>query len=256
MGYKFTEPDRTDEDTGTKGEADRPGNTLFNHELAFRAQVEAVDNKMLSARQYQLLEGLERALAGLCRQVFEQALPMRLDKVCVNDYRQQLGTFRSQLAEQLPDAEWQVCKDAAKDIVKEGFPEEMALEMASFRYLAGFLPAVHIVEKTGTDLLQAIRAAHRGEQFVDPALAGHVISSYVGRQSTNKGGRVNLLTPREQEVCSLLAYGHTNGEIAGKLFISERTVETHREHLMGKLNLKSRAELVRFSIDNDLLKLG
>jgi DNA-binding NarL/FixJ family response regulator len=111
-------------------------------------------------------------------------------------------------------------------------------------------------KSTGTDLLQAIRAAHRGEQFVDPALAGHVISSYVGRQSTNKGGRVNLLTPREQEVCSLLAYGHTNGEIAGKLFISERTVETHREHLMGKLNLKSRAELVRFSIDNDLLKLG
>jgi glutamate dehydrogenase len=125
---------------------------------AIRAQVEAVDNKMRSARQYELLEGLERALAGLCRQVFEQVLPMRLDKVCVNDYRQQLGTFRSQLAEQLPDAEWQVCKEAAKAIAKEGFPDEMALEIASFRYLAGFLPAVYIVKETGADLLEVTTA--------------------------------------------------------------------------------------------------
>ena len=109
---------------------------------------------------------------------------------------------------------------------------------------------------TGTDLLQAIRAAYRGEQYVDSALAGHVISSYVGRRPTKATGRVDLLTPREKEVCTLLAFGHTNAEIAVKLFISERTVESHRNHLMGKLNLKSRAELVRFAIDHGLLKLG
>lgn len=54
---------------------------------------------------------------------------------------------------------------------------------------------------------------------------------------------------------TLLAYGHTNAEIAEKLFISERTVETHRTNLMAKLEFKSRAELVRFAIDNGMLKL-
>jgi len=112
-------------------------------------------------------------------------------------------------------------------------------------------------KSTGTDLLQAIRAAYRGEQYVDPALAGHLISSYVGGVSARKTNtRVDLLTPRETEVCTLLAYGHTNGEIAHKLFISERTVETHRTNLMAKLDLRSRAELVRFAIDNGLAKLG
>lgn len=112
-------------------------------------------------------------------------------------------------------------------------------------------------KSTGTDLLQAIRAASRGEQYIDPSLAGHVISSYVGRQTKRKGtDRLDVLTPREQEVCTLLAYGHTNAEIAEKLHISERTVETHRTNIMAKLNLKSRAELFRFAADNGLLKLA
>jgi len=79
----------------------------------------------------------------------------------------------------------------------------------------------------------------------------------VGRQAKRKGtDRLDVLTPREQEVCTLLAYGHTNAEIAEKLHISERTVETHRTNIMAKLNLKSRAELFRFAADNGLLKLA
>jgi len=54
----------------------------------------------------------------------------------------------------------------------------------------------------------------------------------------------------------LLAYGHTNSEIAEKLCISERTVETHRNNIMAKMGFKSRAKLVRFAIDNGLLKVG
>jgi DNA-binding NarL/FixJ family response regulator len=77
----------------------------------------------------------------------------------------------------------------------------------------------------------------------------------VGRAKKKKDSRKNILTPREQEICSLLAYGHTNSEIAEKLFISERTVETHRSNISSKLNLKNRAELVRFAIDNNLMKL-
>jgi two-component system response regulator NreC len=111
-------------------------------------------------------------------------------------------------------------------------------------------------KSTGTELLQAIRAAYRGEQYVDTAMTGHLISSYVGGRSQKKGeNRVDVLTPREREICTLLGFGHTNSEIAEKLSISERTVETHRTNILGKLDLKSRAELVRFAIDNGLLKL-
>lgn len=112
-------------------------------------------------------------------------------------------------------------------------------------------------KSTGTDVVQAIRAARKGEQYIDPALAGLVISSYVGYQPKKpKTDRLDLMTPRELEVVTLLAYGHTNGEIAEKLCISERTVESHRNNIMTKMEFKNRAELVRFAIDNDMLKLG
>ena len=110
-------------------------------------------------------------------------------------------------------------------------------------------------KSTGTELLLAIRAAHRGEQYVDSSLANHVISSYVGRKPDHaSNGRLGALTPREQEVCRLLAYGHTNLEIAGRLHISDRTVETHRANIMSKLDLRSRAELVRFALDHGLIE--
>jgi two-component system response regulator NreC len=112
-------------------------------------------------------------------------------------------------------------------------------------------------KSTGTDLIQAIHAAARKEQYVDPALAGTVIHAYLGRRAKRKGQtKAGLLTPREQEVCCLLASGHTNAEISEKLAISERTVETHRAHIMSKLDLDSRADLVRFAIDHGLMKVS
>ncbi len=111
-------------------------------------------------------------------------------------------------------------------------------------------------KSTGTELVQAIRAVHRGDSYIDPALADLVISPYVGKPSQREPGRLGALTPREQEVCRLLAYGHTNAEVAQKLFISDRTVETHRTNIMAKLGLKSRAELVRFAIDNGLFRVN
>jgi DNA-binding NarL/FixJ family response regulator len=109
-------------------------------------------------------------------------------------------------------------------------------------------------KSTGSDLLHAIRAVYRGDNYIDPALAHLVISPYVGKPAGREPSRLDLLTPREQEVCRLLAYGHTNAEVAEKLFISDRTVETHRNNIMGKLGINGRAELVRFAIDNGLLK--
>ena len=115
-----------------------------------------------------------------------------------------------------------------------------------------------VLKRSSADvLLQAIRAAHRGEQYVDPSLASHVISSYVGRaQRRVSTPKANVLSPREREVCLALAHGFTNAEIAKQLSISPRTVESHRMKIMSKLELKSRAEVVRFAIDHDLLRLG
>lgn len=107
-------------------------------------------------------------------------------------------------------------------------------------------------KSTGSELVQAIRAVSGGGMYVDPALGGQAISSAVGRPLKSEKGWSGL-TLREQEVCRLLAYGHTNPEVADRLGLSERTVETHRANLMGKLNFKGRAELVRFAIDQGLL---
>ena len=125
---------------------------------AIRKQVLAADNKMPSTRQYELLLSLEKALEGLCRQASEQGLPMSLENECVKKYRQRLLSFRTHLQELLPHAEWQACKDAAKILVDDGVSKEIALEMASFGYLVGFLPTVQIAEATGADLLTVTSA--------------------------------------------------------------------------------------------------
>lgn len=109
-------------------------------------------------------------------------------------------------------------------------------------------------KSTGTELVQAIRSVYRGDSYVDPAMADLLISPFVGKISSSDQSRLGLLTPRETEICRLLAYGHTNSEAGKKLNISVRTVETHRNNIMAKLELKSRADLVRFSIDNGLLR--
>ncbi|MBI4862613.1 MAG: response regulator transcription factor [Candidatus Riflebacteria bacterium] len=102
-------------------------------------------------------------------------------------------------------------------------------------------------------LVQAIRLVVQGRQYVDPHLSEHLIAMYSGR-TPEPAAKRNELTSREQEVCKLLALGHTNGEISRQLFISERTVETHRANIMTKLNLRSRAELVRYAMESGLLK--
>jgi len=110
-------------------------------------------------------------------------------------------------------------------------------------------------KSTGVEVVQAIRVVYRGDNYVDPALTNLVISPYVGKTSRKRQSDIDLLTRREKEVLEHLVHGYTNLEIAEKLSISDRTVETHRANINGKLGLKSRADLVRFAIDNGLLKV-
>ncbi len=105
------------------------------------------------------------------------------------------------------------------------------------------------------DLVSAVRAAHRGEAFLYPSVARMVVQDYLQRASTReKEEALDGLTEREREVLTLIAEGLTNQEIAGRLFISIKTVQTHRAHIMEKLNLHDRTELVRYAIRRGLIQ--
>jgi DNA-binding NarL/FixJ family response regulator len=97
-----------------------------------------------------------------------------------------------------------------------------------------------------TDLLDAIRRVASGSRYVDPELGGDLVVS-------DAATLTEPISERERDVLFLLAVGYTNQEIAATLFISVRTVETHRAHIMRKLNLKTRAELVLYALANGLI---
>lgn len=104
------------------------------------------------------------------------------------------------------------------------------------------------------DLLNAIQAVHAGEVYIYPSLAKLLVADFLSRanEGSNKA-TMDGLTPREQEVLSVLAEGLSNDEIAEKLAISRHTVARHRENLMRKLNLHSRSELVKYAIRKGLI---
>lgn len=105
-----------------------------------------------------------------------------------------------------------------------------------------------------TELVDAIRAVHRGESFIYPSLMGRLIDSYLKQPSPAKAAEPgNELSPREIEVLRLVALGNTSQQIADQLLISVNTVETHRAHIMEKLGLRGRAQLVRYAIAKGLL---
>ncbi len=97
----------------------------------------------------------------------------------------------------------------------------------------------------------AIRDVHAGHAFVSPAVEDRVLAEFVSR-ARRAGARatsaLQALTEREREVLGLIALGHTNVEIGEKLFVTVKTVETHRAHIMTKLGLRTRADLVRYAL--------
>ncbi len=103
------------------------------------------------------------------------------------------------------------------------------------------------------ELVAAINAIQRGESYLDPALTRTLISDYV-RQVERGDEAPDSLTERELEVLKLVAEGMTNRQIALKLNISIKTVQTHRANLMDKLNLHDRTELVRYAIRRGLIQ--
>jgi two-component system response regulator NreC len=98
------------------------------------------------------------------------------------------------------------------------------------------------------ELIQAVRFAAQGRTYLNPELGARLAAEGPGA-----AGPPDDLSAREIEVLRLIALGHTNSEIAGQLFLSVRTVESHRAHIQQKTQRGSRAELVAYARDHDLL---
>ena len=113
----------------------------------------------------------------------------------------------------------------------------------------------YVVKKSAdVDLLLAIRAAHRGEVFLDSSLAGGFVDEVIRPAGPRRPrDAYETLSDREREVLKWVARGHTNQEIAEKLFLSVKTIETYRARLVEKLGLRGRAALVRFAMERGLL---
>jgi len=106
-------------------------------------------------------------------------------------------------------------------------------------------------EAADAEVVDAVREVANGGRYVHPALGARLVAADAEERAQ---AEQDPLSDREREVLKLLALGHTNQEIAKMLYLSVRTVETHRAHIMQKLRLSTRAELVRHAIDQGLLE--
>jgi DNA-binding NarL/FixJ family response regulator len=97
------------------------------------------------------------------------------------------------------------------------------------------------------ELELALRAVMKGETYLSPSVSRHVVDGFV-RGKAGEEGSPELLTPRQREILQLIAEGHTTKEIAVKLNLSTKTVETHRTQLMDRLGIHDVAGLVRYAI--------
>jgi DNA-binding NarL/FixJ family response regulator len=104
------------------------------------------------------------------------------------------------------------------------------------------------------DLIEACRAAMRGEPFLYPAAVTALIRDYLERARGGEATPEDPLTPRELEVVKLIAEGHTSEEIAAQLFISKKTVDRHRANILEKLGMRNRVQLTRYAIRRGLVE--
>jgi DNA-binding NarL/FixJ family response regulator len=118
--------------------------------------------------------------------------------------------------------------------------------------------AAFVVKQSAPEeLIDALHAVQRGGTWLSPAVAGAVVSDWT-RRSRNDAAvpRAALLSSREREVLQLVTEGHVTKQIARRLHVSTKTVESHRQNIMGKLGLHSVAELTKYAIRNGITSVG
>jgi DNA-binding NarL/FixJ family response regulator len=143
----------------------------------------------------------------------------------------------------------------ATELLKRDCPETKVLALTVHNdqgYLHQLLKAGasgYVLKRAAPhELIRAIRAVAAGETYLDPTIVNDVVGSYVRKQSAREGQPQAELSEREAEVLRLIALGYSNKEIATRLDISVRTVETYKARLMEKLNFHSRTEIVRYAL--------
>jgi two-component system response regulator NreC len=104
-------------------------------------------------------------------------------------------------------------------------------------------------EAADTDVVEAVRLAASGQSYLQPGLGARLAAE------PEDGGHPDGLSDREAEILGLIALGHTNAEIAAKLFLSVRTVESHRSHVQQKLRLTTRSQLVHYALQHGLVAI-
>ncbi len=117
---------------------------------------------------------------------------------------------------------------------------------------AGALAYV-LKESSSNDLVYAIREALAGRYYLSPPLSERSIVTYLEKARAGASSVYEALTPREREVLKLIAEGYSSPEIAERLVLSPRTVETHRANIMRKLEARSTADLIRYAIRHGLI---
>ena len=136
----------------------------------------------------------------------------------------------------------------------------LAVSMHSDRqYVAGMLSAGasgYVVKDSAfAELAQAVRVVMNGGRYLSPEIVDVVVDDYVERLTPAPGSALARLSEREREVLQLMAEGHATAAIAARLHVSRKTVETHRKHIMLKLELHSIAELTKFAVREGLTSL-
>ena len=136
----------------------------------------------------------------------------------------------------------------------------IALSMYSDkRFVAGMLRAgaSGYLLKAGAfeELATAVQTVMAGDIYLSPRVTGVVIEDYVGQLNQEKSAPTKTLSPREREILQLLAEGKSSKDVASLLHVSEKTVHSHRQNIMEKLNLHSIAELTKYAIKEGITSL-
>lgn len=153
--------------------------------------------------------------------------------------------------------------EATKQIRRDN-PNARVLVLTMYEsdeYVAQMLEAGaagYVLKKVaGSELVYAIRAVSQGEAFLYPSITKRLVEDYLRRvESGQERDTFDGLTDREREVLQLIAEGHTNKGIADLLNLSVRTVQNHRAHIMEKLGMHDRGELIKYAIQKGIIELS
>ena len=184
------------------------------------------------------------AEAGDGREAVQQAIQLRPDVVILDLAMPRLNGVEAvqQIERRAP---------GVRVLVLSMYADEAYVTRAVRAGAAGYL----LKDSADADLIRAVSAVAQGKSFFSPTVARIILDEY-GRQLAAKGvtDRFDTLSEREREVFQLIAEGYTNKEVADLLHISPATVETHRAHIMEKLDLHSTAELVLCAVRKGVIR--